>query len=530
MHNLIKPIRTALLLFVCTAFNSSLNAQFARCYTNAYNLKLNTNKTSINTCKDTIQLSVSFTGNPTIYWTDGYTGSSRVIYSSGVFQAYAYDSTFTCIDTSASVSVSLNDAYIKAYSSTYTNPSFLCSGSNINLYAYSTGLVKWNTGDSTNTILVNKAGKYFATMKSVNGCTDTSEVLEVIVNSTRSLNIRANSDTVVCLGDSVELELTTKYGYTNHYWNPYYNTNKIVKIAGSGKINVWALDSATGCGLMSNSIEVKVLRPSVESLCMVTVDSLTGKNKLVWKVTPNQRTSSYQVYRESNFAGEFDLIGNVTLKNGGEFIDSQSNPKQRPFTYYIEAIDSCNNRSTDSRYYAHTTLHLTANLGVNGENNLNWSNYLGIYPLTTYVIYRSNNKGAFKAIASVAASVNSFSDLDPPANGNRYYIGIKGITACDTSGRKLSVNSNMVAFGLLSTDETNVEIGRISPNPCSDFLNVTLNSSANTKLHILNVQGARLMSVDPSNNRELKINVGHLAPGIYLLNNDFGAAVKFIKE
>lgn len=530
MHFKFKSIRNVLLLFFCISFISSLNGQFKQCYNNAYNLKLTTNKTSITTCKDTVQLSVSFTGKPTIYWTDGYTGSSRVVYSGGVFQAYAFDSTFTCIDTSASVSVSLNDAYIKAYTSTYTNPSFLCSGANINLYAYSTGLVKWNNGDSTNTITINKAGKYFATMKSVNGCVDTSEVLEVIMNSTRSLNIRANSDTVVCLGDSVELELTTKYGYKDHYWNPYYETKKIVKIANSGKINAWAVDSATGCGLVSNSIEVKILSPSVESLCMVTVDSLTGKNKLVWKVTPNQRTSSYQVFRESNFVGEFDLIGNVSIKSAGEFIDSQSNPKQRPFTYYIEAIDSCNNRSTDSRYYAHTTLHLTANLGVNGENNLNWSNYLGIYPLTTYVIYRSNNKGAFKAIASVAASINSFSDLDPPSNGNRYYIGIKGISACDTSGRKLSVNSNMVAFGLLRTDETNIEIGRISPNPCSDFLNVTLNPSAITKIHILNVQGARLISVDPLNNRELKINVGHLAPGIYLLSNDLGAAVKFIKE
>jgi hypothetical protein len=280
-------------------------------------------------------------------------------------------------------------------------------------------------------------------------------VLEVIVNSVKNLTIKANSDTVVCLGDSVELELTTKFGFNSFFWNPFYNQTRKVKIGNSGNVNVYALDSANGCGIVSNTIQVKILTPSLESLCMVTVDSATGKNKLIWSVTPNKRIAYYNIYRESNFAGEFDLIGDVDLTTAGNFIDTQVNPKQRPFTYYIQAVDSCNNSDEYSRYTAHTTLHLSANLGVNGENNLNWSDYIGIYPLNTYTIYRSNNSGKFTPIASVSSSVKSFSDLNPPSGKNRYYIGIKGKTVCDSTGSSLTVNSNMVAFGILSVDLIN---------------------------------------------------------------------------
>lgn len=364
----------------------------------------------------------------------------------------------------------------------------------------------------------------------MNGCVDTSEILEVIKSSVSRLTIKANSDTIICLGDSVELELTTQYGFNSFFWNPYYNTSRIVKIVAPGAINVFALDSATGCGIKSNSIQVKVLTPSVEPLCMVTVDSATGRNKLIWKVTPNQRTAYYNIYRESNFAGEFDFIGDADLTNAGTFLDTQVNPKQRPFTYDIDAIDSCNNRAEYSKYYAHTTLHLTANLGVNGENNLNWSDYVGIYPLNTYIIYRSNNPGKFTAIASVAATVKSFSDLTPPSGKNRYYIGIKGQTACDTAGNTLSVNSNMVALGLLSTQDLKKQGISISPNPCSDFLEIQLGSVRNTTLTIYNAQGSVVRQIQVSGESQTRIQVSELPAGVYWINDAMGRSSKFIKE
>jgi hypothetical protein len=341
---MLKSIKSISLYSLFFMLANAANAQFKglgfSCYNNQYNLELTTTKTAITTCNDTVQLSVSCTGNPDVYWTDGYFGKTRVVSSSGNYQAYAYDSIFNCVDTTAAVFVTVNDAYIKAYSGSFTNPTKLCDGSSVILYSYSTAPVKWNTGETSSNIEVTKAGKYFAIAKSVNGCVDTSEILEVIKSSVSRLKIKANSDTTICLGDSAELELTTKYGYNSFFWNPYYSISKTIKIGGSGKINVYALDSATGCSIVSNTIQVTVLTPSAEALCMVTVDSATGKNKLIWSVTPNKRTAFYNIYRESNFAGEFDLIGDADLTTAGSYLDTQVNPKQRPFTYYIQAIDS----------------------------------------------------------------------------------------------------------------------------------------------------------------------------------------------
>lgn len=535
-----RKITSVLAIFTVTLFSfqeskaqSSAGLGFP-CYNNQYKLELTTTKKSITTCNDTVQLSVSYTGSPEVYWTDGYYGTSRIVSSSGYYQAYAYDYDSThlggCADTTAGVFITVNDAYVKAYSGSFTNPTKLCDGSSVNLYAYSTAPVRWNNGDSTNTITVTKAGKYYAVAKSSNGCVDTSEVLEVILSKVKSLSIRANSDTIICFGDSAELELTTKYGFNSQYWNPYYSKSSKVKVGGSGAISVFALDSATGCGIVSNIINVTVLMPKVEPLCMVTVDSATGKNKLIWNVSPGNRTAFYNIYRESNFAGEFDLIGDADLTTAGSFLDTQMNPKQRPFTYYIEAIDSCNNRDLMSRYYAHTTLHLTANLGVNGENNLNWSDYIGIFPLNTYVIYRSNNSGKFTPIASVASTVKSYSDLNPPSGKNRYYIGIKGVTACDTSGKSLSINSNMVAFGILGVEDQLSSLGGISPNPCIDFLEVRFVQGSKQSLQICNLQGKVLKRLEVDATENTRISVADLSAGIYLLCDGKGGAMKFVKQ
>lgn len=515
--------------FLLTSIDLSAQSLGFPCYNNQFKLELTTTKSLISNCNDTIHLSVSYTGNPEIFWTDGYYGKSRVVSSNGTYQAYAYDTSYKCVDTTAPVFVSLNDAYVSAYSFTGANPVKLCEGSSVDLYSYSSGRVRWNNGDSTNYITVTKAGKYFAWMKSPKGCTDTSQILEVITSSVSKLKIKANSDTVVCMGDSVELELLTKYGYNSMFWSPFYSKERKIKVGASSPVSVYALDSATGCGIVSNIINVKVLTPSVEALCMVTVDSATGKNKLIWSVTPGKRTALYNIYRESNFAGEFDLIGDADLTTAGSFLDTQVNPKQRPFTYFIEAIDSCNNRDEMSRYYAHTTLHLTANLGVNGENNLNWSDYIGIFPLNTYVIYRSNNGGKFTPIASVAATVKSYSDLTPPSGKNRYYIGIKGKTACDTAGNSL-INSNMVAFGILGVEDKISALGSISPNPCVDYLDVRFVQGGLQQLQVCDLQGKVLKHLAVSASENTRISVADLSAGVYLLCDGQGGALKFVKQ
>ncbi len=513
------------LLFLTLGLGS-LKAQGVKCYTNQFNLKINTSQTNIDTCDKQLTLKVTYTGNPVyLYWNDGYVGGSRTIESSGSYQVYAFDSSW-CADTSKTIHIALNDNYLSVSAFPEADEIKLCKGQQTYLYCYSYGPFKWNTKDTTNSIIVDKTGNYFATAISKNGCKDTSNVIKVTFVEFADVKIKSLTDTIVCEGDSVSLELTTNLAGSKYYWSPYYQNNvKKITAKYSGTYFVYVYDSISNCAGYSNKINVTVKTAPIQNLCMVSVDSVTGRNKLTWKKNSGAGIVSYNFYRESNFAGEFDLIGSQAYSDPNFFIDSFSNPKQRPFTYYIAAVDSCGGESQNSKYYAHTTLHLTASLGVSGENNLNWSDYIGIYPLNTYIIYRSNKGSSFQPIASVAASVKSYSDLNPPSGSNRYFIGIKANTDCVDSSQV--IYSNMVAFGMLNTENLTNEIS-VFPNPTNSNIQI-LNAPTNATLRISNLQG-QLVQTQTFNTSNPVINIETLPNGIYLITINNLKPIKIVKS
>lgn len=506
------------------AFNSA-NAQKYNCITKQYNLKVNAPQ-HIDTCAKEITVTVSYTGNPIyLYWSDGYVGGSRTINYSGSYQLMAFDSSW-CADTSKTIHVALNDNYLNISGFPNSDDIKTCKGQFVNLYCYSTGKIKWNTGDTTSNLFIDKSGKYFATTTSKNGCKDTSNTIKVTFIEFSSIKIKNTTDTIVCSGDSVGLELVSNLSGYKYYWYPAYkyNTNKIYAKF-SGLHYVYAYDSASGCGGFSNGINVTIKTAPIQNLCMVSVDSTTGKNKLIWKKNNGAGIVSYNFYKESNFAGEYDLIGSQSYNSPSFFIDSFSNPKQRPFTYYISAVDSCGGESENSKYYAHTTLHLTASLGVSGENNLNWSDYLGLYPINTYVIYRSNKGSSFQPIGSVAASIHSYSDLNPPSGSNRYFIGIKATTECVDSSQ--IIYSNMVAFGILSSNSQNLDKVSIYPNPATETIQLS-NIPKNSHVTIFNLQGQSLFEKVMLDENPT-INIQNLTSGIYTIKINNIKTLKFVK-
>jgi len=524
-NKLTSYISFILLLFL-TFTTKQLNAQglFGTCFTNKYKIKINATK-SINTCAKEIKLTVTYNGTPAyVYWNDGYYGGTRFVGKSGDYQVVAYDSAY-CADTSNHVNVTLNDNYINVYAWGKTGPDIsLCNNEEVILNCYSTHQIKWNTGDTVSALTVRKTGKYFAITKSLNGCFDTSIVYNIKTISLNNVKIKANGDTILCQGDSVQLEATGITGKMG--WYPTYSYGKKIFAKTSGTYSVYAYDSASGCSGYSNKITVQIITPPTEKLCMVTVDTVMNRNKLVWEKSTGMRIVSYNIYKESNFAGEYDLLGSVPFDSASSFIDTTSNPKQRPFTYYLAAVDSCGNESEETKYYTHTTLHLSANLGVSGENNLNWSDYVGIYPLNTYYIYRSNKGGAFKALGSVAATVHSYSDLTPPSGSNRYYIGIVGNTNCQ--GAKTMINSNMVAFGFLNSENINKSNIKISPNPFNDNLTIQ-DAPIGSMVKIYNTQG-QILHKEKCTQANVNLNLKDLSSGLYFLNVGNSYTTKIIKN
>ena len=183
--------------------------------------------------------------------------------------------------------------------------------------------------------------------------------------------------------------------------------------------NYWVnVQDANGC---SDSLFFTLTAPEpydFEDICVLSVDSATGKNLVVWNKTPGQRTLEYRILKE-NAQGQFVQIGNQPYLNLSVFPDQSSNPQTQPDRYKIALVDSCGNSSDTSDF--HRTIHLQSNLGSSGEVNLTWTSYLG-KSVQSYELWRWITSGNLVQIATVAASVNSYTDLNPPIASNVYYV------------------------------------------------------------------------------------------------------------
>lgn len=510
-----NKLKSIFILTILTlGFNMSSSAQGSfSCYTN-FNLKYTTSNLNIDTCVGKISVSVSFTGNPSyILWNDGFVGSIRDIDYSGKFQAFAVDSSSRCADTTSVMKVNLSGNYLSVSTFPYSTKKIsLCKGQELNLYVYANVPFKWNTGDSINSfITVKKSGKYYA--KTTSGkCSITSDTVYLTVVSMDNLKLKALGDTSFCLGDSVKLEASGGYGYQ---WITGVTGKSSIYAKQSGEYYVAVTDTLNGCSFRSNSINIKTTNPIVQPLCIVVADSATGKNKIKWTPTNPGATSAYFVYRETSTLGTFTKIATLNNSLQSEYIDSASTPKQRPYTYYVSILDTCGNESEENRWYAHTTMHLTASLGVNGENNLTWTDYIGIYPINTYVIYRSNKNGPFTEIGSVATSIRSFSDLNPPSGNNRYAIGFKPDATCHSgSGSFAPGISNMVSFGVLNTAKNTLYGLEVFPNPATSNVYFTNRNVENRNFELFQIGGKRVKSGKIQNNN---LNIADLTEGQYLL-------------
>ncbi len=520
MNKYLKFFALVLVLGFNTAFGQFHN--WTNCFNNKYDLKFD-RKGPITSCSDTANLNTTYKGsNQAVYWSDGYVGPNRVINYSGYYQVAIFDDSSWCADTSDWIYVQVNELKNTVYTEYGYTETKVCDGTAVKLFCYSRSGsgYRWNTGDTTNSITVTKTGKYFVTQTTKSKCNDTSNKISVTVITLKTPKIKALSDTTLCFGDTAKLECYEWEGKL--YWSPYYTTAAKTEITTDGEYFAVTQDSLSGCYAYSNRINVRFKKPIAAQLCMVTVDSATGKNKLVWK-NQGEPATKYIIYREGNIAFSYNDIGEVKNNNSlMEFLDTNSIPKARPYSYYIAAIDSCGNVAEESKYYAHTTLHLTASLGVNGENNLNWSDYLGIYPLSTYSIYRSNKNGAFTLLAKVSANVKSYSDLNPPSGGNRYYIGIDATNYCNAgSSSTETINSNMVAFGILNTNDIDITSLTVYPNPSSDVITIQGLGNKDYTVAIIQSTGTVVKKAVVSSNNPV-LSVRGLTQGLYFLQFENG--------
>jgi hypothetical protein len=255
---------------------------------------------------------------------------------------------------------------------------------------------------------------------------------------------------------------------------------------------------------------------------MVTVDSLTGNNLIIWEKPDTDLISDFLVYKESDQANVYIIIDTVNYNDVPMVMDYGSNPAMQPYRYKVGYLD-IENRVFPAGDY-HQTIHLTISQGVGGNWNLIWTPYIG-FDYSSYNILRKSESGIYEQIATISASFNSFTDFNAPLGEVAYMVKIEHPSGCSAGLRDAdytAVYSNEASVTAVSVSDKQEVNFNIYPNPANDKINFILNENNTglvsikmTDLTGRNVFTGEFMNVQPG--QVLTINSSGFRNGIYLI-------------
>jgi len=420
-----------------------------------------------------------------------------------------------------------------------------CSGSNVLLTAStnaSAGFTyQWNinsvpiSGATSSTLSVNQSGYYSCTVLQA-GCPVTSTPLNVVMNVNPPVpTISASGNILACVGGTTTLTASYLSGVT-YSWSTGQTSMSIVAST-PGYYTVTSSYGNTSCSSTSAPFFLGTTLPSVP-VCMVSVDSLSTHNIVVWEKTGLPTSvDSFRVYRET-MTNVFTKIGSISSNALSLFHDYNANPNVTSYKYKIAAVDSCGSTSSLSNY--HQTIHLQ----YFGLGNLQWTLYdieAAGNPVNYYVVYRDNfNTGNFTAISSTIPGGNStYTDINYASFPNaRYKVETAWNISCTPTAKLNNTNSGMIARSNIIQLGTTTSVPQIAlqnelliyPNPVSTEITISTPIKF-SDIKIVNSIGQIVGQTKYSNT----VSVVELSSGIYFVqlfneNGKLLKVAKFIKE
>jgi hypothetical protein len=259
-----------------------------------------------------------------------------------------------------------------------------------------------------------------------------------------------------------------------------------------------------------------------EKICLVSVDTTTWKNKVIWEKPINEGVAYVKVYKETAI-NDYSLIGTVPINQPSYFIDYSSQPESHSDKYKISVIDSCEQESAQSCY--HKTINLT--IAVSGTTmGLNWNNYedeCGLFIPGKFYIFKGSNISSMALYDSISASFLSYNDVN--VNGSYYYmIGVKKTGGCNINKSISDMTFSNSKQNFMGIDELNNEYKlEIFPNPFTEYATISLqdNNANISKVIVTDISGKELLQFSNCSKIFL-LNRGILEEGFYFVDVFFG--------
>jgi len=228
------------------------------------------------------------------------------------------------------------------------------------------------------------------------------------------------------LGDgSISISTTNTNGTLTYLWsgpNGYESESKNITGLESGQYTLVVTDQTHSKSKIFTISKTPISQDL--SICYVSSDPTDfNKNRIYFNVSEVYNVGKYMVYRESDVADQYELIGLVDPLVDDSFLDPVSDNLVSSYKYKVRLEDKCGDMSNYST--SHKTIVLQSSISTNKSVNLLWTAYEGI-AYGTYKIYRSVNNGPFELLKSVSSSNLLYNDIDVniDTNSYRYYISI----------------------------------------------------------------------------------------------------------
>ena len=300
-----------------------------------------------------------------------------------------------------------------------------------------------------------------------------------------------------------------------------------------GVVSVSAYNDLCGFSIPKTDTIVQIEAPVVP-ICLVTVDSQSTYNNIVWKRPHTTLIDSFYIYRELT-TNVYTKIAAVSYASAGFYQDYTANPNSTYYGYKISILDTCGVESSLSPY--HSTIHLE-NLG---NGNLLWNLYEienSSNPVISYNIYKDPyNDGNFVAIGLVPGNNTTFTDVNYNAFPNAAYVvdvnwGIYCGDFQDVNTTRSNIRHIAEIQGL--TSGTNSDNIKLYPNPADKSATLSFEPSVIVKsIKIFNALGqvVQIKNDDfPINgSRFVELNLESLAAGVYTVNIETTDARKIKK-
>jgi len=460
-----------------------------------------------------------------MYWSTGSTSTAISNLSAGVYTINLTDATGCSFAKSFDI-----PQHDPIYTDSYTTYPFDCSAqggiSIYNVYG-GTGFpydIQWSNSVSGGGNYNIDPGFYTAVITDPAGCSVTQTYVVNDYDSPYAYYNDIISTKCNTMEGMIDLDTT---GYGSPFtvtWSNGSTTLDLVDVAAGDY--VLHAQNASGCDSYQ-MYTIPVTPPALQPICMVSVDSATTTNLVIWEKVDASHVDYYNIYRETVNPNDFMLIDSVSNLDESIFNDVMASPTVQSWRYRISAVDECGVEGPLST--AHKTMHITTTDLGNGDFKATWNPYYGV-EYDFYVLYRFTALTGWEEIATLPTVVNSYIDTPPNSIDLDYMTELQLDFTCVANVTKIqdfnTTRSNKDKGNFIlgqGTGDSNNEVSEqaitmsVYPNPVSDQLTVEVSDNGKNKtIYLVTVEGQIIREIKINSVTEV-IDMSSLSSGLYFL-------------